>query len=187
MSTLEHARDRVEPYRQLALLGAAVILAAVLVGWLLLRGSESRPIAKTDVPTLVTAAQLERLADAAEHPVFWAGPKKGFSYELTVTRDGRVYVRYLPHGVSAGNTRADFLVVGTYPKKRSFSDLRRASKREGASWIERDGGGLVVYSSARPTNVYFGSPGADYQVEVYSPDAATARRLALDGTVEPIS
>jgi hypothetical protein len=187
MSTLEHAGDRAEPYRQLAALGLAVIVTGAVVGWLVVRGGETQAIARTGVPTFVTADQLERLAGAADHPVFWAGPRKGFSYELTVTRGGRVYVRYLPEGVSAGDSRADFLVVGTYPKNGSFSDLERASQREGAAWIERDGGGLVVYSSGRATNVYFGTPGAQYQVEVYSPDAATARRLVLDGTVEPIS
>jgi hypothetical protein len=178
MSTLEHASDRAEPYRQLAVLGLAVIVTAAVVGWLVLHSGETQAIAKTGVPTLVTADQLERLAGAADHPVFWAGPRKGFSYELTVTRSGRVYVRYLPQGVSAGDARANFLVVGTYPKKGSFADLKRASQREGAAWIEREDGALVVYSGDRATNVYSGTPGAGYQV---------ARRLVLDGTVEPIS
>ena len=32
-------------------------------------------------------------------PIYWAGPQKGYTYELTRTADGKAYVRYLPTGV----------------------------------------------------------------------------------------
>jgi hypothetical protein len=51
--------------------------------------------------TLVSQAQLERLPDLVGHPVYWAGPRNGFSYELTSITNGRTFVRYLPSEVPA--------------------------------------------------------------------------------------
>ena len=95
----------------LLVLGVAVAMAAVLVAWLVLKGgSSSAP--SYEHPTLVSQAQLERFAHGLDHPMYWAGPKPGFSYELTAAK-GRAWVRYLPAGVTAGDARSDFLVVGT--------------------------------------------------------------------------
>ena len=94
-----------------------------------------------------------RLADTARRarvfvraPIYWAGPRKGFSYELTRTADGRTYVRYLPHGVPAGDRRAEFLVVGTYERPHAFSDLRRAATRTGAGSVKLGRGGVLVFT-----------------------------------------
>jgi hypothetical protein len=35
-----------------------------------------------------------------KHPVYWAGPRPSYTYELTRTSDGRIFVRYLPTGVA---------------------------------------------------------------------------------------
>ena len=37
-----------------------------------------------------------------------------------MTTSGRVYVRYLPRGAAAGDPRAGFLTVGTYPGVDAF-------------------------------------------------------------------
>ena len=47
--------------------------------------------------------------------------------------------------------------------------------------------GVVVYSSARPTSVYFSYPGANYQVEVYTHSTRTARSLVEAGTITRIT
>jgi hypothetical protein len=175
-------------HRALMALGVAVAAAAIAVAMLLLRGhdgSSSLP-ALNGGPALVSQAQLEQLAASSDHPVYWAGPKAGYSYELTRTSSGRVYVRYLPAGVKAGDPRASYLVVGTYTQPGSFANLQRAAKAHGALSLRVDNGGLVVFSSSKPTSVYLGYPGAGYQVEVYSPSADNARSLVLADKIQPI-
>lgn len=176
-----------ETHLQLLVLIVAVVLASVVVLWLLLRGEGKTTFPTANGrPTLVSQAQLERFADSVDHPVYWAGPRDGFSYELTVTAGRRIFVRYLPHEVKAGDRRPDFLVVGTYPGGASFDGLKRAAKQEDSVSVEIDKGGLVVFNSKKPTSVYFSYPGAKYQVEVFSPSGNTARTLVLAGQIRPI-
>jgi hypothetical protein len=173
---------------QLLILGLAVLLAAVLVVWLLVRsdGPSSPAEAAGGGPTLVSRGQLERLAESVGHPIYWAGPRDGFSYELTATTDGRIFVRYLPKDVAAGDPRPNFLAVGTYFRAGAYADLRRAASRKGFVQVDLPNDGLMVFASKRPQSVYLGYPGAKYQVEVFAPAAETARRLVLKGTIVPI-
>ena len=165
----------------------AVALAAFVLAWLLLKdgGGKSNP-ATTGVSGTASEAQLEQLANATDHPVYWAGVRKGFSYELTQTKDGRIFIRYLPSGVKAGDPRPNYLAIGTYPRANAYVELSRAAKRHGAVSVKIDGGGLLVFNEAKPTNVYFGYPNAKYQVEVFSPSAETARSLVLTRKIKPI-
>lgn len=167
----------------LALAGAAAAVIALL---LTSHGKHDSPPTINGGPALVSQAQLEQLAAASGQPVYWAGPKQGYSYELTRTSSGRVYVRYLPAGVKAGDLRANFLVVGTYRQPGSFANLQRAAKAKGALSLRVEHGGLVVFSSSKPTSVYLGYPGAGYQVEVYSPSADSARSLVLADKIRPL-
>jgi hypothetical protein len=134
---------------------------------------------------IVTQAQLESFASSLDYPVYWAGPKPGFSYELTST-NGRVWVRYLPAGVRAGDPRPNFLVIGTYKQPHAFDGLLAAAKQPDSLSKRIADGGLLVFSSERPTSVYFGYPGVTYQVEVYAPSAKTARALVVDGKATPV-
>jgi hypothetical protein len=165
----------------------AALAAAALVGWLIvseLDGSSAASLPGGG-PALVSQAQLEQLASKVGHPVYWAGPQGGYSYEVT-DKGGRFYVRYLPQGVKAGDPRPNYLVVGTYTAAGAFADLKRASKHDGTVAVGIDRGGISVFSTGRPTSVYFSYPGANYQVEVYSPSPMTARELALGGKVTPV-
>ncbi len=189
--TEDVARTRVGNWRPapLAVLAVASALVAGIVILLLLheRGTSSASLPATNSgPVRVSQAQLQRLAASSAQPVYWAGSKPGYSYELTRTSSGRIYIRYLPSGVRAGDPRPDFLVVGTYTQPGSFADLQRAGKQPGALSLKIDNGGLVVFSSSKPTSVYLSYPGAKYQVEVYSPSGDTARALALAGKIKPI-
>ena len=191
-SVAQGQRDRARPrrsYLPIVVLGVAVAAAACVVAWLATRGpgvTKALPAVGSG-PALVSQAQLERLAGSVDHPVYWAGPKSGYSYELTNTTDGRIFVRYLPNGVRAGDPRPNFLVVGTYAQPGGFPDLKRVAKRHGSVSFGLDGGGLAVFNTSRPTSVYFGYPGKASQVEVYSPSGDTARRLVLGGMILPIS
>jgi hypothetical protein len=173
---------------QLLILGLACLAAASVVALLLLRGDG--PTAPSPAagggPTLVSRAQLERLSNVVGHPVYWAGPRNGFSYELTRTTNGRIFVRYLPAGVSAGDARPDFLAVGTYFRPGSFADLERAAKSSQAVSLKLPSHGLMVLTADKPKSVYIGYPGAKYQVEVFAPSSTTARQLVLSGVIAPL-
>ncbi|MGB2874582.1 MAG: hypothetical protein WBB76_03820 [Gaiellaceae bacterium] len=182
----QHSRRLQQPHLQLFVLGAAVAVAAIVVLWMVLvGGSGNTATPPSGGPTLVSQAQLKHLAGSVSYPVFWAGPKDGFSYELTTTH-GQIFIRYLSAGVKAGDKRPKFLVVGTYARTNSFADLQRAAKRSGGVSFSLANGGLAVFNTKTPTSVYFSYPGAKYQVEVYSPSGADARSMVLAGKITPI-
>jgi hypothetical protein len=172
---------------QLAVLAVAVTAAASVVGWLLVRGDAGAPsFAGVNAPVLVSQTRLEELASSNAEPLYWAGPRNGFSYELTRTADGRTYVRYLPRGVRAGDPRAEFLTVGTYEHPNAFADLKRAGTRPGAVAAKLDHGGVLVFSTGRPRSVYFGYPGQNVQIEVYAPAGSSAALARAAGEITPI-
>ncbi len=164
----------------------AVGLAAFLVGWRLVHPDEDAPRAPVTGASATSDSELRTFAKSVSHPLYWAGPKDGYTYELTRTNDGRIYVRYLPKGTEVGDPRSRFLTVGTYPRTGAFAELKRAGRANGAISLKLSRGGLAVFSQAKPTSVYFGYPDARYQVEVYHPSPDEARRLALSGQVVPV-
>lgn len=162
----------------------AVGIAAFLIGWMAMnRGGDDAPPAPGSGASAASESELKAFADSATHPVYWAGPKEGHTYELTQTTNGFVYVRYLPEGTEVGDPRSRFLTIGTYPRRGAFAELQRAAKAKGSVSVKIGEGGLAVFSEARPTSVYVGYPDAKYQVEVFHPSPDEARRLALSGQV----
>jgi hypothetical protein len=133
----------------------------------------------------VTFGQLRDAARVLVHPLYWAGPRRGLTYELTQTSDGRVYVRYLPRGDGAGTVKP-FLTIGTYPLRNAFAVFRRLADVKTAVRVPL-AGGIAFYSRSRPTNVYVAFRGIDYQIEVYDPSAAKARQLVKSGQLVPVS
>ena len=164
----------------------AVGLAAFLVGWIVMNRSDDAPPARGSGASAASESELTAFADSVSHPVYWAGPKEGYTYELTQTTNGLVYVRYLPEGTDVGDPRSQFLTVGTYPRAGAFAELQRAAKAKGAVSLKVGDDGLAIFSQSRPTSVYLGYREAKYQVEVFSPSPDEARRLALSGAVVPV-
>jgi len=172
---------------QLLVLGIAVAAAAVTVAWLVLRdASPSKAPPASLSPQLVSKTELAALADTLDRPIYWAGPRERFAYELTLTSSGRVYVRYLPPGSAAGDPRANFLTVGTYPGVSSYDNLKKVSTGPLVHSNLLHGGGLLVAPKSVPKSVYLAYPGAGYQVEVYDPSNGAARRLALTDVIRPV-
>ena len=178
----------------------ALALAAAFVIWLLVRGSDSSKPASTAAQTatepttstakpLLEAASIQTLHTVAAlvgHPVYWAGPKAGTTYELTRTRDGRLYIRYLPNGVQVGDRHANYLIVATYPVQNAFRAVQTAAKAKGAETFAVAGGGKAVLNANAPTNVYFAFPRSNYQIEVYDPKPGRARALVAAGKIRPL-
>jgi hypothetical protein len=185
--SVPHTVREARQLRLLFILIALVTAAALALGviWVPSRGGSNVSLPAGPAPAAVSQAQLEKLASETKHPVYWADTKPG-AYELTRTTDGRIYIRYLSSTTQVGDPSAKYLTVGTYPEKNAFRSLQRAAHRPGAVSVKLGNNGLLVFNAATPKSVYFGYPGADYQVEIFDPSPQQARALVLNGTVKPI-
>jgi hypothetical protein len=174
----------------------AIALAAAFVVWLIVRGSDDSSSSSTTGQTTTTAAAarpvaatpatLRALADDVGQPIYWVGPRQNRTYELTRTSNGRIFIRYLPPDAEVGNQNARYTIVGTYPVKNALEVLQRLSTQPGQKSVPAPGGGLAVYSTSSPRNVYVAYPGSDVQIEVFDPSAKQALRLVTSGRVAPV-
>ena len=176
----------------------AIALAAAFAVWLIVRGkgdssssSTTTPTAQTTTtaeigPVAATPARLRALADEVGHPVYWVGPRQNRTYELTRTSSGRIFIRYLPPSAKVGTRSARYTIVGTYPVEGALEVLQRLSTQPGEKSTPAPGGGLAVYSTSSPNNVYLAYPGTDVQIEVFDPSPKRALRLVTSGRVAPV-
>jgi hypothetical protein len=170
----------------------AVIAIALLIGfgvWLVVRhknSSSQSPLPAQAAPVAISPAGLKTLAHAVGQPIYWAGPKPGFTYELTKAADNRVWIRYLPVGTKLGSS-APYLTVGTYPLQNAFALTLRRARQSGSVRLKIGGKGVAFYGASAPTNVYLAYPGTNFQVEVYDPSASRARELVLSGAIAAVS
>ena len=187
--------------RPIVLVFAAIVVAAIVVGVILLAtsGSSSPTSTASSAATpsqagaasgttvqAISLAGLRALPASLGHPVYWAGPRAGTTYELTKTPDGRVYVRYLTGGARVGSPLPNFLTIGTYVVPNAAAAVRTAAAQPGAVRVPVSGG-FGFYNRARPTSVYFAYPGSNVQVETYDPSAAVARQLVETGAIKLVS
>jgi hypothetical protein len=135
-------------------------------------------------PSAATVPLLEAFAARLGHPIYWAGPRPGYTYELTQTADGRVFIRYLPSGVGIGDPRPDFLTVATYPFPGAFTTVKRTSG--GAVVLKLAHGGIAVVDTRYPKSIHLAYPGTDYQVEVFDPSPAGGRALVATGRITQV-
>jgi hypothetical protein len=166
----------------------AVALAVAFLVWLLvIKDDDGGTSSKSGAPAhAATVDELKALPASVGHDVYWAGSKPGYTYELTKTNDGKVYIRYLPSGVQVNDKRPDFLTVGTYLFLHAYTAARRAS-RSGTSFKATLPGGGIAYTRKKfPRSVFFTYPGSDYMQEVYDRSPKRARSLVTKGQVRPI-
>ncbi len=142
------------------------------------------PVIAGAPPAAATVAQLGALATSLGHPIYWAGPKAGYTYELTETSTGKVYIRYLPKGVPVGDPRARYLTVATYPFPGAFAAVKKTAG--GAATIKLARGGIGVVDGAYPKSIHVAFPGLSYQVEVFDPSPSSGRRLVASGVIAPV-
>lgn len=197
LAALDRARNR-----RIVVIAAVVLLAGAVVAGILVATSgssspkptagspstnASKPSATANGTTVqaVSVSELRALPTAVGHPVYWAGPRAGTTYELTRSPDGRVYVRYLSGGAKVGSPLPDFLTVGTYVVPNAVTAVRAAAAQPGAVRVPVPGG-VGFYNTARPTSVYFAYPNSNVQVETYDPSPAVARQLVETGAITPV-
>jgi hypothetical protein len=164
-----------------------VAVAAVLLAWLVFRGDDNQAGEGNRAPaSAVSVGELQAIPNQVGHDVFWAGRKPGFTYELTRTTQGNIFIRYLSAGVEVNDPRPDFVTVGTYPKRGAYGIVKKIADNPGSKLHQLAGGGIAVVSDAKPNSVYVAYPGKDLQIEVYHPSPSRALRLALSGQVRPL-
>jgi hypothetical protein len=167
-------------------------LAAGIIAWLAVRGDNSTASPTTVVaerahpgagPVAISPAGLQKLQSKLGHPIYWAGPKPGYTYEVTQRGDGTIYVRYLPPGVRVGDRRGAFLIVVTYPYANALLALQRVQNGKG---IHVPRGGLALVHQGYAKSVHLAYPGVNYQIEVYDPSPAISKQVATSGQVRPV-
>jgi hypothetical protein len=181
---MNQTRETVISTRLIRTVALLVIAAAVaLLTWVVTRPDNNGTSTEKRAPAVAaTAEALSTLPAQVGHDVFWAGEKAGYTYELTQTRDGRIYVRYLPAGVAIGDPRPAFLTVGTYPIRGGYENLKKQAARAGEATKTLPGGAVAV-PGKQGQSVYFAYPRKDFQVEVYDPTPGRARSLVFSGKI----
>jgi len=144
----------------------------------------SGSVAAAPQPKAASLADLKALEASLKHPIYWAGPKSGYTYELTRTASGNVFIRYLPPGVKVGSA-TPYLTVATYPFPGAFGAIQ-ALAQQNLQTVKLAGGGLAVRDQSNPTSIHLAFPGSAYQVEVFDPKPATALRTVKSGQVTSI-
>jgi hypothetical protein len=143
-------------------------------------GQDSTPTTSASpiAPVALNASGLREISVLARQPIYWAGPREGYLYELKRTQDGSVYIRYLPPGVNAGAPGNSYLIIATYPFKHALEALENAAKGGGISLA---GGGLALVDGKTAKSVHVAFPKVDYQVEVFDPSPKRALAIATSG------
>jgi hypothetical protein len=134
-------------------------------------------------PVLLTSAQLKAESKRLKQPIYWAGPKNGFHYEFTRTTNGNVYVRYLPHGVHAGDRGAKFLIVATYPFPGAYAAVKKYGSGKA---VKGPNGSIYVVRPNDPKSVIVAFPKVPDEIEVYDPSPKVARKIVTSGRVRPV-
>jgi hypothetical protein len=187
------------PWRRPRVLVAAVVALAVLAAtaiavWQLDQGSSGNTAAtSTAVSTsdgveaeIVSPEQLRDIARTLGRPVYWAGTRAGTRIEYTQTADGSTYVRYLTGSAEPGVDRSDFVVVATYAQPNAFERVQSIARKKHFEVERLPNGAVAITQQDSPHNVHLVFPAQPYQIEVYAPRAAQARRIARSGAVTPV-
>lgn len=142
---------------------------------------------ETTSAAAVSGRGLIRRALAEHQPIYWAGPApKGGTLELTKTSKRWFLVRYLPAGVEVGAAGV-YLTIGTYPVTHALDAVKSLAAEKGASTIDLGGGGLAVVNPKHfPNSILLAYPGSNYQVEVFDPSLAHAKRLVKAGRISAV-
>lgn len=166
-----------------------LMVVSFIVGSLITYGVTNNttptPAASTSTYTDVIAGKValteNELIDAVKKlgvDVYWAGPVDGAKYTLSAPAEGQVYLRYLPNGDGLTDTKPNYVVIATYTTADAFTATQAAGNQSNGVTFINNQGAAVYYNKDVPTNVYVAYPNLSYQIEVFSPIAATALDIA---------
>lgn len=133
-------------------------------------------------PVAATLKDLKALATSVKHPVYWAGAKSGNTYELTQSSTGQIFIRYLPKGAQVGSS-TPYLTVATYPFQGAYAAILALTRQKGVHKLTLKGGGIGLVDSKDPKSIHIAYPNVNYQIEVFDPSPAAARKLVTSGHI----
>jgi hypothetical protein len=175
------------------MLRIGIVTLAIVVGviaWVATSGddggSAEEPVTAGVEPAIVSLGELEELADASGHSVYWAGTLPGKEIEASEDEAGNFQIRYLDEGTEAGGGNAAVLTIGSYPLADPVAAVEGFADRKTSVARTSPDGREVAFSLEKPTSVYFAGAEGDVQVEVYDPDPKRAMSLALSERVQPV-
>ena len=181
----ERAKGRLRQPILLGALAAVLIVGAVVAGVVIYKNDHgsSAPLATPVGPVGLSESGLRTLAAAVGQPIYWAGPRKHYLYELTRTRDRKIFIRYLPPGASVGAKRP-YLTIATYPYPNALRALTNVAHGQQQSL---PGGGIALVDVKYPKSIHLAYRRINYEIEVFDPSPARSREVALSGDVRPVS
>jgi hypothetical protein len=135
-------------------------------------------------PRAATIADLSSFAAQLGHPLYWIGPKPGYTYELSTNSSGSVFIRYLPPGATVGDPRARYVIVATYPFRGAFAAVAGTAKHRPTIALAH--GGIAVIDTGYPNSIHLAFPNSPYQIEVYDPSPSAGRQLVASGAVAQV-
>jgi hypothetical protein len=187
-SAVAAPRKRRRPSGRLAtaLILAALLAAAGAYAAVTLTRDEASVLPAAGRPALLTGDVLAAVTAATGHDVYGVAAPAGTRPEVTRGSGGEVWVRYLTPGAKLGDSRADYLTIGTYPRADALAAAKAAAEGDRQRSAELPDGGVMLWSVERPESVYAAGPGSDLLVEVYDPDPEAARGLVSGGAVAPL-
>lgn len=148
--------------------------------------AEGAPPLTAGEPIGLDEGELTSEAGSFGNPVYWVGPSDDASeYELTLTEEGLVYIRYLTGDAEVGNTDPDFITVGTYPLQDANAALEEAAAAGEQELSDEDGCRTLTGGDANNAYIVFEDQ-PNLQVEVYSPNPGEASDLIESGDVVPV-
>ncbi|HEY7891725.1 MAG TPA: hypothetical protein VIC05_05900 [Solirubrobacteraceae bacterium] len=138
-------------------------------------------------PVAVSPRSIGVVAGHLKAPVYWAGPRAGYTLRLRTNWDGNIFLRYLTAGTPLDTRDEAWLTVATYPyKSNPYGELAALATRAGYGHRRLAAGRLVVW----PPNgreAYFARSGSPVLVEVYDPTRGVAVHEVLTGQVRSVS
>jgi hypothetical protein len=182
----------------------AIVIAGGLLAWLLTRGgndtSSSPPTQTIHAgqtlpgyppgahvgPEIDSPGKLAYVQRALHQPVYWLGTQTGRRIEFEKMPNGNVFLAYLPAGVNSSGDRTKYLVIGTYPVRDATKGLKAVAKAVGGEILDRKDGAIVLITPKHPKSAFIAYPKANFEVEIYSPNAQEARTLAQSDKLQLI-
>lgn len=128
--------------------------------------------------TALSEAQLKTEVQKVGGSVFWAGAQTGASYTFNHISSGQDYIRYLPNGQGATDTKQTYRVIATYKEATAYQTIVAAAKLKTGVSLTNPDGSVVYYAKATPTHVYMAFKNFPYQIEIFDPTPGASLKLA---------
>lgn len=175
---------------------SVLVVAIIVILWFALGSSSKKvnpsAVAQTNTSSLIrnniaqTIPQLIAYQRKVQHSIYWIGPFKGFTYQLTTTKNGDVYLRYLPQGVKANDPQSKWTIIGTYPGTNAYQAVQTNITKFKMHSLPVLYHGVSAWSDKHPNNVYVAYPGLPELIEIYDPTKGDAQKFADSSLLAPV-